>query len=822
MLTAKTRASSSRLLLLGSAIAAAVAMQSTALAEQAAKEKDQGLEEVVVTAQFLKQNLQDIPAAITAVTGAMMESRNMTNLAQVADSAPSVTFRPQGASFGPSITASIRGVGQNDFSPAFEPGVGIYIDDVYFPSLTGAVMDLLDLDRVEISRGPQGTLSGRNSEGGSIKLYSRKPTGESGGFTELTLGDNRGIGMRASGDFRLSDHVSARISGVFKRQDGYVDQVDFGCAHPAGKDPLNPVGGIAPVRATGDCVIGKLGGIGYQAVRGILRFTPNDDVDLSLSADFTHDEHTIAGEVLIATAFAGNSGTNAVTLDPTVVVPYDDRFICGKFCNYATLSQPAITFTGLFTPPGGQPLLATSGSNISVYDSYNLGSNLHWNLSSNVSIDNILAYQHFKTSWDSDDDLSPVNLNLGQNRQDHWNWSEELRVNTKFSDSVSAVFGGYYFKQQTNYWSYQDIRYIAAGFAIFPLQFIQPDYVPASSNAAFANLAWKLAPNLNLNAGLRYTEEKKEYHYFRLNPDGTINPYLDPAHTLTGSVAHYKGSKTDYRVALDYRFSPQVMAYASVATGFKGGGTNPRPFNVGQVISFNPETVTNYELGMKTDFLNRRLRLNLTGFLSKIKDVQIAVLACPDSPCAARLNAGEAESKGIEFELMARPVDALTIDASFSLLDWHFTSLRPSAAYPSNSAGASTSDPVAGAPKSKISLGIQYDIPVGNGSSISPRLDYSYQDKIFAGTVVTGPPDCTPVPSPCTRTLSYTPSYGLVNARLTWSNAHKDLDIALGVTNLTDKYYALSTFDLRGLGAGFDKMLPGRPREWSVTAKKTF
>ena len=822
MLTAKTRARSSRLLMLGSAIAAAVAMQSAALAEQAAKEKDQGLEEVVVTAQFLKQNLQDIPVAITAVTGAMMESRNMTNLAQVADSAPSVTFRPQGASFGPSITASIRGVGQNDFSPAFEPGVGIYIDDVYFPSLTGAVMDLLDLDRVEISRGPQGTLSGRNSQGGSIKLYSKKPTGENGGFTELTLGDHRGIGMRASGDFALSEHVSARISGVFKRQDGYVDQVDFGCAHPAGSDPLNPVGGIARVRATGDCVIGKLGGIGYQAVRGILRYTPNDNIDLSLSADFTHDEHTIAGEVLIATGFAGNSGTNAVTIDPAVVVPYDDRFICGRFCNYATLSQPAITFTGLFTPPGGQPLLATSGSNISVYDAYNLGSNLHWNLSSNVSIDNILAYQHFKTSWDTDDDLSPVNLNLGQNRQDHWNWSEELRVNTKFSDNVSAVFGGYYFKQQTNYWSYQDIRYIAAGFAIFPLQFIQPDYVPASSNAAFANLAWKLAPNLNLNAGLRYTEEKKEYHYFRLNPDGTINPYLDPAGTLTGSVARYKGSKTDYRVALDYRFSPQVMAYASVATGFKGGGTNPRPFNVGQVISFNPETLTSYELGMKSDFLNRRLRLNLTGFLSKIKDVQIAVLACPDSPCAARLNAGEAESKGIELELMARPVDALTIDASFSLLDWHFTSLLPAAGYPSNRAGAATSDPPAGAPKQKISLGIQYDIPVGNGSSVSPRLDYSYQGKIFAGATVTGAANCEPDPSLCTRTLSFTPSYGLVNARLTWSNAHKDLDIALGVTNLTDKYYALSTFDLRGAGAGFDKMLPGRPREWSVTAKKTF
>ena len=134
----------------------------------------------------------DTPIAITVYSGDQMEARSQTNLAQVADTAPNVTFKAQGASFGPSITASIRGVGQNDFNPAFEPGVGIYIDDVYFPQLTGAVMDLLDLDRVEILRGPQGTLSGRNSEGGSIKLFSKKPTGDDSGYVEGTAGSRQG------------------------------------------------------------------------------------------------------------------------------------------------------------------------------------------------------------------------------------------------------------------------------------------------------------------------------------------------------------------------------------------------------------------------------------------------------------------------------------------------------------------------------------------------------------------------------------------------------------------------------------------------------
>ena len=219
------------------ATSAVLCASSVAFAQhvEVASRANQDLEEVVVTAQFREQKLQDTPIAITVYSGDQMEARSQTNLAQVADTAPNVTFKAQGASFGPSITASIRGVGQNDFNPAFEPGVGIYIDDVYFPQLTGAVMDLLDLDRVEILRGPQGTLSGRNSEGGSIKLFSKKPTGDDSGYVEGTAGSRQWIGLRAGADFKITDTISARISGVLHQQDGYVNQVDFGCAHPAGK-----------------------------------------------------------------------------------------------------------------------------------------------------------------------------------------------------------------------------------------------------------------------------------------------------------------------------------------------------------------------------------------------------------------------------------------------------------------------------------------------------------------------------------------------------------------------------------------------------------
>ena len=792
--------------------------------------------EIVVTAQFRAQNLQDTPLAITAVNAATMEAKSQTNLAQVADSAPNVTLKPQGASFGPSVAVSIRGIGAGDFNPAYEPGVGIYIDDVYYPQLTGAAFDLLDLDRVEILRGPQGTLSGRNSEGGSIKMFTKKPSGSGDGYVEATYGSRNRIGLRGGIDFKLTDDLFARFSGVFKHQDGYVKQYDFGCVYPAGGSAtftandgstqlVNPAGGIPRVKPEGSCLVDKLGEVGYQALRGALRYNPSNAIDINVTGEYIHDKHSAAGEVLAATNVIDNSNTNIGTSAPIYAlgrpgVPYDNRFMCGKFCNFSTYSSPAIVYQGLATPPGGQPLLATQNANTSVYDAYNLAANAHFDLSDMFSIDNILAYQHWKSNFGVDDDLSPIPLSGGYNSLTHWNWSEELRVNAKLAETANLVVGGYLFKQETDYFSYQDLRYINAvipgvgSLGVFPLQFTQPDRTPADAKAAFANLNWEIIPGLTFDGGLRYTSESKHYHYFRLNPDGTINAYLDPVGAtngagtpgaLTGLVAKYKGDKLDWRAALNYRFSPEVMVYASVATGFKGGGTNPRPFYASQAIPFNPESLTSFETGIKTDLFDRRLRFNLTGFYAELTNAQIGVSTCPDgtTPCAATVNAGDAHEKGVEAELSAHPIDGLSIDGSVSYLDFHYTKLDPAVT------GTTLDDPLAGSPKWKWTLGAQYEIPLGSAGWLTPRFDASYQDKIYTGFKYLGDPQ-------------YIGSYTLVNARLTWQNPDKDLSVSLEGTNLFDKYYYVTLFDLRAAGAGLDKAQPGRPREWAVTVKKSF
>lgn len=787
--------------------ASAQSTGSTTANAQAAPDQAQATpapsDDIVVTAQFREQKLQDTPIAITAVNAEMMEARSQTNLAQVADSAPNVQLKPQGASFGPSITASIRGIGQNDFNPAYEPGVAIYIDDVYYPQLTGAVFDLLDLDRVEILRGPQGTLTGRNSEGGAIKMYSRKPTGENGGYVEATYGSRNRLGLRASADFKLTDTLFGRISGVFKRQEGYVDRLDFGCVHPAGTDPLNPAPGIPSTRSAGNCRISKLGGVGYQAVRGTLRWTPASNFELTVIGDYTHDEHTIAGEVLLD-ASLDNVNTNAAP-----GIPYDSRFICGRFCNYITTGQPAGVFSAPPVVPGanGKALLATSGTDISIYDGWGVSAQAHWAISDTLSLDSISGYRHFETTFDSDDDLSPANIGFGMNDLKHWDFSQEVRLGARFADTVNVTLGGFYFKQSSGYSSFQDLRYVP----VFPLQFSQPDVIDAEAKAGFAHVAWEITPGLNLSGGIRYTDESKEYHYFRLNADGTINRFLDPLGVLTGSTARYKASRWDYRASVDYRFSPALLAYATFSTGFKGGGTNPRPFNANQIISFDPETLTAYEVGVKSDLFDRLMRLNLSAFYNDYKGIQIPVLSCPDSPCAARLNAGDAHVKGFEAELTLKPTTGLLIDASLSYLDFKYTRLTAGAAYPTNPGGAALTDP-SGAPKWKWTAGAQYRFDIAGLGSITPRLDLQYQDKLYTGpSVVAG-----------VRNLTFIPAYTIGNARVTWRNEDDNLELALEVTNLFNKYYYLNVFDLRGAGAGFKKGQPGRPREWAVTLKKKF
>ena len=766
-----------RALLNAGGIGATAALVSAPLFAQEPAAADNGaLEEVTVTAQFRAQPLQDTPIAITAVSADMIESRSQNNLAALANQAPNVNLRETGGAFGPGMSASIRGVGQADFNPALEPGVGVYIDDVYYASLTGANFDLVDVDRVEILRGPQGTLAGRNSIGGAVKLFSALPKGDDTGSVKVGYGSRHLFDVRAVADVSLiPDKLFLRASGVSRKQDGYVNRYDYGCTHPGSGIPNNG--------QQADCLLGTEGGKDYQGGRLGLRFLASDTVEVNLSADAIQDNSEVAAVVLEGV----NPTAGGALASAQFGVPYDTRFLPpNQFTSYASFAGRAGSTLYQFEPK-------TKTFN------WGTAATVDWRLTDTLSFKSISAYRAFDSRWVEDNDVSPLAGSLGAEHLIHDQLSQEFRLNGALAHAkVEYTLGAYYFKQTTTYQTHQVLTYAGN------LDFLGDDPVKADTYAGFLNATWHLTDALNVNSGVRYSKESKDYHYSRNNPDGTPNALLG---ALNGKVGAYQGSKVDYRLNVDYRWNPLLMTYAGVSTGFKGGGTNPRPFFAGQVQPFDKETITAYEVGAKTDLFERKVRANISLFYNKYKDIQLTRLTCPEfSPpglgflCALPTNGGDANVKGAELEVEAHPIAGLSLDASLSDLNFEYTRVRPDVGIPPGSTAPGTI-------KHKWSLGLQYAFGMGGGGTLTPRFDTSYQSGFNTNAVVTA--------------TNRVPGYHLGNFRLTWDSPESKWQSAFAVTNVFDKTYYISLFDLLS-SSGAKYATPANPREYSVEIKRKF
>ncbi len=214
-----------------------------------------------MTAEFRSASVQDTPIAITAVNAEMLEARSQTNLFQITANAPNVSLRPANSSFGSALVAYIRGIGQTDFNPSVEPGIGVYVDDVYYSTITGNLLDLLDLDRVEVLRGPQGTLSGRNAIGGALKLFTRKPDGKDDINLSLTKGEFNRTDVKGAGGFTISDNLHVRVAGMARSMDGYVTRLDYACENHL--PPPGQPGGLPTYVQAASCKLGTEGGQSY-------------------------------------------------------------------------------------------------------------------------------------------------------------------------------------------------------------------------------------------------------------------------------------------------------------------------------------------------------------------------------------------------------------------------------------------------------------------------------------------------------------------------------------------------------------------------------
>ncbi len=796
---------------------AAAASPETAAASQANATAD-----IVVTAQFREQRLQDTPLAITAINAAGLAARGQTSIYQIAAQAPNVTLEPAGQSYGSGLVAFIRGIGQNDNSFALEPGVGIYVDDVYYSTLTGSVLDLMDLDRVEILRGPQGTLAGKNSIGGAIKLYSKKPTGDGHGYVQATYGSYNRIEFRGAADLTVvPDKLFMRVSGASKNQDGYITRLDYGASHP---------GSGVPTYATGSSAkLGTLGGTSYTAGRVALRWVATPDIEVNLAADYTNDKSEAGAAV---TLDANNPGTNAdgqpwVTNTITGAgIPYDCRFVpygansCDtltgynrKYVTYSTFLDP--------TPATSQsPFKPVAFDPINHLKAYGGQGTIDWTLGDNLKLKSITGYRHYENDYSHDEDGSPLPFEQLSFQLKHSQFSQEVRLNAGLlNGKLDTTVGGYYFESHSSSAARVDLNYTG-------LDFINgPDKIHVVSKAAFAQAMFHATDALNFTGGIRYTTDSKSYLYQRHSPDGSVPttcefflgaPTAGPTGIgnspncliagLNGVTDSARSKRFDYRAAVDYRFSPQVLAYAQFSTGFKGGGVNPYPYygpgagDANQIKAFGPESLTTYEIGLKTDLFDRRVRINGAAFYNRYKDIILRLSQCPLTPCDQPNNIGTANVKGFELETQLRPVDGLSLDGAFSYLDFKYKKLN-------GLAQVNINDVTPYTPKYKWSAGIQYDYDVGPGF-VSARVDGSYQSSVFGDAV--------------NAETNRIKRYFLSNGRISYTTTDKDWQLAVEVRNILNKYYFQTLIQNGAPTPQYISAEPGMPRTWAVTLRRNF
>lgn len=784
------------------------------------------LEEVIVTARYREEALQDTPLAITAITAEDIDVRGFTNSYEIGYAIPNASLRPAQAAFGNTMTAYIRGIGQYDFLPEFEPGVGIYIDDVYYPFLMGSQIDLMDLERVEVLRGPQGTLFGRGSIGGAIRYVSKKPQGDNTGFIQATGGSYDRVDLRAGYDFSiLEDQLFARITGVSKSRDGHQDVYDFACAKPS-------LAGTLPQRIynrNSDCKLGTQGGEDVQGIRGTLRWVPREDLEVTVNSDFSDDNSEARADTLVYLAtnpsgpFAGQLPVPFNFWSAGEVATYgvglDSRFLPPDiYKSYATYSDP--DFGIAFDP-------------VTAIESWGVSGKIDWTYSEQLRFEAIIANRELESQFATDADQSPLGEQTVDGRQSIEAFTAEFRVSGRVMDRLDYTIG--FFHYDGTFRTAQQVSIPA--FVPGPFLVNGLNITDSENNSVFGHGVYDITDRIALTAGLRYSEDEKDEEF-----DNTIV-------ATTGSA---EDDSLDYKVGLDFKLTDDILIYGSTATGYRPPAFNPRPFQITQFVPVDGEEATSYDIGVKADMFDQTLRMNVAGFYIDYSQRILPVggtecladgmgnylaLVPPGTPGSVVDGLGQscvtppgrlgpttsrtfytnipAEIYGVEVEGLWSPVEGLTLSGVFGYTDFQGDE-QDDPSLLGVGVTQVTDKPIY-VPEINWSIAAQYEYPLSNGATLTPRIDVYGQTEICA-TVRTNlaPPSAAPISVGCTE------GYELVNARLEFRSPADAWTVALGMNNLTDEEYFLNKFDLSAFGQPTVEGQPGRPLEWYVTVRRNF
>lgn len=799
------------------------------------------LQEIVVTATRQATDLQRVPIAITAVKSEALEQRGITSVGDLTSVVPNAQFEQVQGAFGPGVSAYIRGIGSGDTSLGGESLVAFYIDDVYYPLLLDANFDLLDMDHIEVLRGPQGTLFGRNALAGAVNIVAKQPSlTEASGYTDVTTGALNRRDIRAGFNLPLTDTTALMVSTMSKRRDGYVQILDFACEMRAQGTPglagslpssnalLATSGNFTP----GSCSDGQLGGQDVLGGRASLLWQPASSAKVTLTSDYVHDqsENTADTAVALNPALAnGNLKGEAAYFG----LALDNRFITGSpYTTYANYADPIAAGTVI---PGntyynglqvnGQP--TRGGYEVPPHqDDINWGSSakLVWDLGHDIDLTAIGSYRSLHDIHTYDTQALPLAVEMTENDITENYINSEVRLSGK-SRLVDWVTGLFYFDGNGVQHAIDD--QIALG----GLHYIYTTYKP-DTKAAFANATIRpFGDKLSFVVGGRYSVDKKEVNFSNL-----LDVPNSPNNIVFNVEPHE--SKASWKAGINYQLNDDVLFYTSAASGFSLPGYNPRPLQPDQVAQFDGDSDVAYELGTKFELFERRLQLDADVFYTDFNNRPTtiggaeALLSADGTPVVGSqqlvplpggppgstecgttsvpTNTGivcigrtyyvnePASVRGFELEYTANPIGNLVINGStgYNKL-W-----APDIAASLNRRQIT--------PFWTANTGIQYNfVSQAIAGALTPRLDWTYEDSQIVSTTSAEYNDLLA-------------AHSVFNARLTYDNRPHDFSIAAGATNLFNKFYWINVFDYQPLGYPETMAQPAPPREWYLTITKRF
>jgi iron complex outermembrane receptor protein len=732
-------------------------------------DKDE-LDLIIVTARRRQEDIQRTPISVMSLDARELEERSVTNLRDLQKFVPNLTFAPSQNVGDSAGNIFIRGIGQEDFVAGTEPGVGFYLDGVYVARTMGALMNLVDIERIEVLRGPQGTLYGKNSIGGAINVISAAPTAEAKGYADLIGGELGRLDARGMVNLPLSDDVFVRLAAGRFSRDGYLKRL------PPPFAPTDFTQTNNNDEGRDDSAVGRLQ----------LRWLATRSLTIDLAADASHRRGTQAA-------------THIDAIDPRFgILPVVNALIReGKL--------PGPEITGELVTDDLLESFAGGPSEIE-QDIEGLSSTAAWDFGPH-DVRLVTAYRGLRSHVTTDLDGTWFTILQSDFSERHRQYSAELHA-SGLVGGVTYTAGLFALAESMRTMSgpggRADVRYLCGCFyppSGRPTLTASKRKQTGENYAAYAQVSLPLADRLSATLGGRFSLERKatDVSLVTLDPDT-----LEVTGLVQRSASNSgRWNALTWRAGLEFQAAPEVMLYASAAKGYKSGGFNTRPVsnqpNLG-VNQFKPETAMTFEAGVRSEWFGRRLRLNATVFHSDYEDIQLRQQSIVGGILTTIIdNAARARIRGLEVEAAARISDRLRASLAYGHLDPRYIDVGTVPNLTPDSDFQRT-------PRHSLAASFDYTLPLGS-TSLTLHGDYSYRSH----------EQFQLQPSPFDQG-----GYGLLAARLTFRGQGDRWSIALFGTNLADKRYRAAGRANGIVDVGSAQSIIGLPRQIGLEFKAGF